>query len=57
MATPGSTLGGLSAADILPVDVDRATLVGRIWDPAVGGPTPILIRRGRETIESLGSAQ
>ena len=47
MATPGSTLGGLSAADILPVDVDRATLVGRIWDPAVGGPTPILIRRGR----------
>jgi fumarylacetoacetate (FAA) hydrolase family protein len=39
-------LGGLSAAAILPEDVDRATLVGRIWDPAVGGPTPVLIRRG-----------
>ena len=38
--------GGLSAASILPEDADRATLVGRIWDPAVGGPTPVLIRRG-----------
>jgi fumarylacetoacetate (FAA) hydrolase family protein len=40
-------LGGLSAAAILPEDADRATLVGRIWDPAVGGPTPVLIRRGQ----------
>ncbi|HVZ01182.1 MAG TPA: fumarylacetoacetate hydrolase family protein [Dongiaceae bacterium] len=39
--------GGLSAAAILPEDADRATLVGRIWDPAVGGPTPVLIRRGQ----------
>jgi len=40
-------LGGLTAAAILPEDADRATLVGRIWDPAVGGPTPVLIRRGQ----------
>src|SRR4051812_15337477 len=46
-ANPGATLGGLSAADILPVDADRATLVGRVWDPAAGGPTPIFVRRGQ----------
>src|SRR3569832_2806571 len=40
-------LGGLTAAAILPEDADRATLVGRIWDPAVAGPTPVLIRRGQ----------
>jgi fumarylacetoacetate (FAA) hydrolase family protein len=39
--------GGLPAAAILPEDADRATLVGRVWDPAVGGPTPILVRRGQ----------
>ena len=44
---PNARLGGLKPSDILPVDADRATLVGRIWDPAVGGPTPILIRRGQ----------
>jgi fumarylacetoacetate (FAA) hydrolase family protein len=43
---PDAKLGGLTAAGILPEDADRATLVGRIWDPAVGGPTPVLIRRG-----------
>ena len=47
MTNPGAKLGGLSAAEILPEDADRATLVGRIWDPAVGGPTPVLIRRGQ----------
>ena len=46
-APHGGPLGGLSAAAILPEDADRATLVGRIWDPAVSGPTPILIRRGQ----------
>jgi fumarylacetoacetate (FAA) hydrolase family protein len=40
-------LNGLQAADILPEDADRATLVGRVWDPSVDGPTPILLRRGR----------
>jgi fumarylacetoacetate (FAA) hydrolase family protein len=40
-------LNGLQAADILPEDADRATLVGRIWDPSAAGPTPILIRNGR----------
>src|SRR3954467_2645004 len=44
---PDGPLGGLASAQILPVDADRATLVGRIWDPAVAGPTPILIRRGQ----------
>src|ERR1700754_1455441 len=46
-APADAPLGGLSAAAILPEDADRATLVGRIWDPAVGGPTPVLIRRGQ----------
>src|SRR4051794_40414958 len=44
---PNAPLGGLGPAKILPVDADRATLVGRVWDPAVGGPTPVLIRRGQ----------
>jgi fumarylacetoacetate (FAA) hydrolase family protein len=39
-------LGGLTPAAVLPEDAERATLVGRIWDPAVAGPTPILVRRG-----------
>jgi len=46
-APPSGPLDGLTAAAILPEDADRATLVGRIWDPAVGGPTPVLIRRGQ----------
>jgi fumarylacetoacetate (FAA) hydrolase family protein len=46
-APADAPLGGLTAAAILPEDADRATLVGRIWDPAVGGPTPVLIRRGQ----------
>ncbi|HEY4162699.1 MAG TPA: fumarylacetoacetate hydrolase family protein [Dongiaceae bacterium] len=40
-------LNGLTADNILPEDAVRATLVGRIWDPAVNGPTPILLRRGQ----------
>src|SRR5262245_365493 len=47
IAMQNAPLGGLGSSDILPEDADRATLVGRIWDPAVGGPTPILIRRGQ----------
>ncbi|KJE34834.1 fumarylacetoacetate hydrolase [Thalassospira sp. HJ] len=30
-------------ADILPEDANRAVLVGRIWDPRVSGPTPVLV--------------
>jgi fumarylacetoacetate (FAA) hydrolase family protein len=47
---PAAPLGGLTPAEILPEDADRATLVGRIWDPAAGGPTPILLRGGRSGI-------
>lgn len=30
-------------ASALPDDPDRATLVGRVWEPAVSGPTPVAI--------------
>jgi len=36
--------GGAAAA--LPLDADRATLVGRAWDAAAGGPVVIAIRDG-----------
>ncbi|RCK22498.1 fumarylacetoacetate hydrolase [Thalassospira profundimaris] len=29
--------------DILPDDANRAILIGRIWDPRVSGPTPVLV--------------
>ncbi|WP_017611842.1 fumarylacetoacetate hydrolase family protein [Nocardiopsis salina] len=29
---------------LLPEDADRATLVGRVWDPETGGPRPVLVR-------------
>jgi fumarylacetoacetate (FAA) hydrolase family protein len=35
-----------SPEDVLPADADRATLVGRVWDPRVGGPSPVLVRDG-----------
>ncbi|MFD3444513.1 fumarylacetoacetate hydrolase family protein [Microbacteriaceae bacterium 4G12] len=31
---------------VLPRDAGRATLVGRIWDPRSGGPSPVLVRDG-----------
>ena len=34
----------LSAAAILPTDHDQATLLGRVWLPAAGGPKPVLVR-------------
>jgi fumarylacetoacetate (FAA) hydrolase family protein len=34
------------AAALLPTDADRATLVGRVWDPAVGGPSVVAVRDG-----------
>ncbi len=29
--------------DILPDDANHAILIGRIWDPRVSGPTPVLV--------------
>lgn len=29
--------------DILPRDADQALLIGRIWNPAASGPTPVLV--------------
>lgn len=31
------------AQSALPTDVERATLVGRVWDPVSGGPTPVVV--------------
>lgn len=31
-------------ADALPADAERAVLVGRVWEPRVAGPTPVVIR-------------
>ncbi len=33
-------------SDPLPIDAARATLVGRIWDPQVGGPCVVTVRAG-----------
>lgn len=35
-----------SAEHTLPDDAGQATLVGRVWDPRVGGPSPVLVRDG-----------
>ncbi|MEQ4305601.1 fumarylacetoacetate hydrolase family protein [Plantactinospora sp. B6F1] len=35
-----------TAAEALPDDAERSVLVGRIWDPAVGGPSPVVVRDG-----------
>jgi len=32
-----------NTSDILPDDSNRAVLIGRIWDPRVAGPTPVLL--------------
>lgn len=32
-----------SAAQALPADGTSGTLIGRVWDPAVGGPSPVLV--------------
>ncbi|WP_045387298.1 fumarylacetoacetate hydrolase family protein [Falsirhodobacter sp. alg1] len=37
----------LTASALLPQDADRATLLGRVWSNAAGGPCPVLIRAGR----------
>ncbi|MFC3499460.1 fumarylacetoacetate hydrolase family protein [Micromonospora krabiensis] len=33
-----------TAAEALPDDVDHSVLVGRIWDPSVDGPSPVVVR-------------
>lgn len=33
----------LTLADTLPEDHASATLIGRVWDPAVSGPSPVLV--------------
>ncbi|GIG92143.1 fumarylacetoacetate hydrolase family protein [Plantactinospora endophytica] len=35
-----------TAADMLPDDAAESVLIGRIWDPAAGGPSPVLVRDG-----------
>lgn len=39
--------------DILPEDANRAILIGRIWDPRVSGPTPVLV--DGETLRDISS--
>jgi fumarylacetoacetate (FAA) hydrolase family protein len=34
----------LTIAACLPADRSRATLIGRVWSPAQGGPVPVLVR-------------
>jgi len=37
----------IESSRVLPRDVERATLVGRVWEPQLGGPTPVAIHKGR----------
>jgi fumarylacetoacetate (FAA) hydrolase family protein len=44
---PGAEAGAEPAAPgALPEDADRAVLVGRVWDPRTGGPSPVVVRDG-----------
>lgn len=35
-----------TAADALPDDAENSVLIGRIWDPAADGPSPVAVRDG-----------
>lgn len=35
-----------AVADALPEDAADAVLIGRVWDPAAGGPSPVVVRDG-----------
>jgi fumarylacetoacetate (FAA) hydrolase family protein len=35
-----------TAADALPDDAEHSILIGRIWDPAAEGPSPVVVRNG-----------
>src|SRR5689334_17482779 len=47
---PGALAAGAdwfgTAAEALPDDADHSLLVGRIWDPSVDGPSPVVVRDG-----------
>ncbi|OSQ39331.1 fumarylacetoacetate hydrolase family protein [Thalassospira mesophila] len=46
----------MNAQDILPQDSETAVLIGRVWDPRVSGPTPVLIANGTlRDISALGA--
>lgn len=47
---PHSPLWPGDAAAALPADADAAVLVGRVWDPGVGGPSVVAVR-GREVVD------
>lgn len=36
-----------TAADALPDDAAYGVLIGRIWDPVAGGPSPVVVRDGK----------
>ncbi|MCZ2261768.1 fumarylacetoacetate hydrolase family protein [Isoptericola sp. QY 916] len=42
--------GAASARGLLPADAERATLVGRVWDPETRGPRPVVVR-GDEVVD------
>jgi len=48
---PAAWIGDPSAA--LPDDVDGSVLVGRVWDPRVGGPS-VVVLRDRQLIDVTG---
>ncbi|SIR89571.1 fumarylacetoacetate hydrolase family protein [Micromonospora avicenniae] len=35
-----------TASDALPYDGEHSVLIGRIWDPSVDGPSPVVVRDG-----------
>ncbi|GIJ80268.1 Fumarylacetoacetate (FAA) hydrolase family protein [Micromonospora phaseoli] len=35
-----------TVAEALPADADDSVLIGRIWDPSVDGPSPVIVRDG-----------
>ena len=46
----------MNAQNILPQDTETAMLIGRVWDPRVSGPTPVLVANGTlHDISTLGA--
>ncbi|MFN3273560.1 MAG: fumarylacetoacetate hydrolase family protein [Paracoccus sp. (in: a-proteobacteria)] len=46
----------MTAAAVLPVDAEGATLLGRVWSDRQGGPCPVVLRQGRLSDLSAVSA-
>jgi fumarylacetoacetate (FAA) hydrolase family protein len=44
-SAPGSAWAGTAAA-LLPADGSAGALAGRVWDPAVNGPSVVAVREG-----------